>query len=171
MTLLLKYCNKWRLKTSSTYAVIVLKKRQPVRFAEDEDETDEVFDQKKKLYDQKNRDNAIVNAKSRAVVEKLNERRWALMYLQHLVERINQRDRVLINFSDLPSIKSLSLNGPKRKAPIRLPQPPMMYEASINQHIEVLERRKRDAEIGMEASWAALNALALGLASGNSVLS
>ncbi|RDL30366.1 uncharacterized protein BP5553_10244 [Venustampulla echinocandica] len=41
-----------------------------------------------------------------------------------------------------------------------------MYEASIKQHIEVLEQRRRDTQIGKEASWAALNTLALGLTSG-----
>jgi hypothetical protein len=45
-----------------------------------------------------------------------------------------------------------------------------MYKASIEQHIEVLEQRRRDAQIGNETSWAALNTLVLGLISGKSNL-
>lgn len=91
------------------------------------------------------------------------------MYLQHFANCVNQTDRVRIHFLDLPPIASLSIHNPRSSSSISLPQPPM-YEASIKQHIEVLEQRRRDAQIGKEASWAALNTLALALTSGNPVL-
>jgi hypothetical protein len=138
------------------------------RFA-DRDETDEAFSQREQHCDQTNKDNALLNAKSRVVREELAERLWALMYLQHLAHRVNQTDRVRIHFSDLPPIASLSVHDPESTSSISLPRP-LMYEASIKQHIEVLEQRRRDAQIGKEASWAALNTLALGLTSGNPVL-
>ena len=52
---------------------------------------------------------------------------------------------------------------------ISLSQTPR-YEASVEQHAEVLELRKRDAQIGMETCWVALNTLANELKSGNPVL-
>lgn len=135
----------------------------------DIDETDEAFSQRKQRCDQTNKDNALLNAKSQVVREELAERVWALMYLQHLAHRVNQTDIVRIHFSDLPPIASLSLHDPETTSSISLPRP-LMYEASIKQHIEVLEQRRRDAQIGKEASWAALNILALGLTAGNPVL-
>jgi len=90
------------------------------------------------------------------------------MYLQHLANRVNQTEIVEIQFSDLPPIASLSLYNPESSSSISLPQL-LMYKASIEQHIEVLEQRRRDAQIGKETSWAALNTLALGLISGRSI--
>ena len=109
-------------------------------------ETDEAFSQREQHYDQTNKDNALLNAKSRVVREELAERLWALMYLQHLAHRVNQIDRVRIHFSDLAPIASLSLHDPESTSSISLPRP-LMYEASIAQHIEVLEQRRRDAQI------------------------
>jgi hypothetical protein len=133
------------------------------------DETDEAFSQRERRYDQTNKNNALLNAKSQVVREELTERLWALMYLQHLAHRVNQTDRVRIHFSNLPPIASLSVHDPESSSSISLPRP-LMYEASIKQHIEVLEQRRRDAQIGKETSWAALNTLAFGLTSGNPVL-
>ncbi|KAI9730921.1 MAG: hypothetical protein M1818_007995 [Claussenomyces sp. TS43310] len=135
-----------------------------LRFADD-DETDEAFNQRKQDRDQTNKDNALLNARSRDVREELSEGHWALMYLQHLANRINQTDRVRIDLSDLPPITSLSVSDPKLSYSISLPPPPR-YEASIEQHIEVLEQRRKDAQIGKEASWAALTSSALALTSG-----
>jgi uncharacterized protein (DUF1919 family) len=68
-----------------------------VRFA-DIEETDEAFNQREQRCDQTNKDNALLNAKSQVVREELTERLWALMYLQHLANRVNQTDRVTIHF-------------------------------------------------------------------------
>jgi hypothetical protein len=68
----------------------------------DSDETDEAFNQKQQRNNQTNKDNALLNAKSQGVREELAERRWALMYLQYLANRVNQINRVRIQFSDLP---------------------------------------------------------------------
>jgi hypothetical protein len=133
------------------------------------DETDKAFNQRKQHCDQTNKDNALLNAKSQVVREEITERHWALMYLQHLANRVNQTDKVSIHFSDLPPIAGLSVYDPESSSSISLPQPPM-YEASVKQHIEVLEQRRRDAQIGKDASWTALNTLALGLTSGNPAL-
>lgn len=43
-----------------------------VRFA-DSDETDEAFNQREQRYDQTNKDNALLNAKSQVVREELTE--------------------------------------------------------------------------------------------------
>jgi hypothetical protein len=135
----------------------------PVRFA-DCDETDEAFSQRQQCRNQTKKDNALLNTKSRDVREELTERRWAMMYLQYLINRIKRTNRVMIQLSDLPSIEGLSLNDPESSSSTSLPL--LMYRASIEQHIEVLEQRKRDAQIGMEISWTCLNTLALGLTSG-----
>ncbi|RDW58635.1 hypothetical protein BP6252_13111 [Coleophoma cylindrospora] len=127
------------------------------------DETREAFNQRRQRCDQTNKDNALLNARSRDVIEELTERHWALMYLQHLATRVIQTNRLEIQFSDLPPIASLSVHDPESSS-ISLP-PPLMYEESIEQHLEVLEQRIKDAQIGKEASWAALSTLALGLTS------
>ena len=142
------------------------KRAPPVRSA---DETDEIFNQREQRCGQTNKDNALLNAKSQVVREELTERLWALMYLQHLAHRVNQTHTVRIHFSNLPPMASLPIHDPESSSSISLPRP-LMYEASIMQHVEVLEQRRRDAQIGKEASWAALNTLALGLTSGNPVL-
>ena len=87
------------------------------------------------------------------------------MYLQHLTSRINQTNRVRTYFLDLPPITDLLIHDPETWSLISPPQL-SMYEASIKQYIEVLELRRRDAQIGKEASWAALNTLGQGLMSG-----
>ena len=125
-----------------------------LRFA-DSIETDEAFYQRGQRYHQTNKDNALLNAKSKEVREELAERRWAQMYLLHLVNRVTQTDRVRIQFSDLPLIASLSIHDSKPSFSISLSQTPR-YEASVEQHAEVLELRKRDAQIGMETCWVAL---------------
>jgi hypothetical protein len=70
----------------------------------------------------------------------------------------------MIHFSDesIPSLASLSIHDPESSVP-----QPFMYEDSIDRHIEVLEQRRRDALLDQEASWAALNTLALALTAGN----
>jgi hypothetical protein len=88
------------------------------------------------------------------------------MYLQYLANRVNQTDRVRIHFSDLSPIARLSIHDAESIASISLPQPPM-YEALIEQDIKVLEQRRKDAQIGKESGWTALNTLALVLTSGN----
>ncbi|RDW56483.1 hypothetical protein BP5796_13124 [Coleophoma crateriformis] len=127
------------------------------------DETREAFNQRRQRCDQTNKDNALLNARSRDVIEELTKRHWALMYLQHLATRVIQTNRLEIQFSDLPPIVSLSVHDPESSS-ISLP-PPLMYEESIEQHLEVLEQRRKDAQIGKEASWDALSTLALGLTS------
>ena len=139
-----------------------------LRFA-DSIETDEAFYQREQRYHQTNKDNALLNAKSKEVREELAERCWAQMYLLHLVNRVTQTDRVRIHFSDLPLIASLSIHDSKPSFSTSLSQTPR-YEASVEQHAEVLELRKRDAQIGMETCWVALNTLANELKSGNPVL-
>lgn len=125
-------------------------------------ESNEAFSQREQRYDQENKDNARLNAKKLVVIKELAERRWAQMYFQHLAHRVKQTDMVRIQFSDLPPIASLSVHDLESSSPL-------MYHASVEQHIEVLEQRRRDAQIGKETSWDALNTLASGLTSGNPV--
>ena len=135
---------------------------------DESDETDEAFNQRQQRCDKTNKDNALLNAKSEAVKKELTERRWAMMYLQHLLNRVKRADRVMIEFSDLPSITDLSLHDPKSSSSISSPL--LMYKTSVKQHSEVLEQRKRDAHIGTEISWTSLKILALKLTSGKSDL-
>ena len=128
------------------------RKRWPVR-RHDSDETDKAFAQRQQLWDQRNKNNALLNAKSRAVRDELDERLRALMYLQHLAHRVNRTDLVRIHFSDLLPISSLSVDNPEGIS-VSLPEP-LKYDTSIEQHIKVLERRRKDAQIGKEATWAA----------------
>jgi len=96
------------------------KRRIAVCFA-DGDENDKAFNQRQQCCDQTNKDNALLNAKSRAVIQELSERHWALMYLQHLANRVNQTEIVEIQFSDLPPIASLSLYNPERRLDVTEP--------------------------------------------------
>ncbi|KAL2069034.1 hypothetical protein VTL71DRAFT_15372 [Oculimacula yallundae] len=132
-------------------------------------ETDEALAQKQLLLDQKNKDNALLNLKSRAVIDRLAERRWAQMYLLHLVSRVTQTQRVMIHFSKyLPGIEALSIDDSKDSGPI-IPiiasQKPK-YKESVESYLEVLEQRESDARIGMETCWLTLNTLCNALKSG-----
>jgi hypothetical protein len=131
----------------------------------DVDKNSETFRQRELCQNQQNENNKLLNSKSKTVIDGLNERRWTLMYLQHLATRVGQTNTVEINFSDLPDLAALSLNNPQNALP-----PSLVYKPSLEAHIKVLEQRRIDAQIGNEAAWAALNTLALGLASGNPVL-
>lgn len=131
----------------------------------DSDETKEEFLQRELHCNQEIVDHERLDSKSKAIIDVLNERRWTLMYLQHLATRVGQTDTVEINFSDLPDLAALSLNNPQNALP-----PSLVYKPSLEAHIKVLEQRRIDARIGNEAGWAALNTLALGLASGNPAL-
>jgi hypothetical protein len=136
-------------------------RREAVRFT-DSDETGEAFSQREQCCCQNNRDNLLLNAKSQSVKKELAKRRWALMYLEHLANRVNQIYRVSIQFSDLLSIASLLLHDSESSSSISLSEL-LLYKASIEQHIEVLEHRRRDAQIDEDTSWAALDTLARGL--------
>jgi hypothetical protein len=76
---------------------------------------------------------------------------------------------VRIDFLSLLDIANLSVHETGHNTLVKTPRLPI-HETSIEQHIEDLELRKRDARIGKEAGCAALNALAVGLTPGNPVL-
>lgn len=119
--------------------------------------------------EQKVKENALLNQKSRVVMDEIGERRWVPMYSRHLVGRIKETDRLEIVFSkdsNLSKMASLSLQEPEDSSATCDAQPPM-YESSTKQHLEVLERRRKDAQIGKNEAWATLNALELYLTSGN----
>lgn len=113
----------------------------------DSGETDTGFYQRQQECREKNKANRLLNAKSKEVVEEIYDRLWATMYLHYLVERVHRSDRVLIEFSDLPDLQSLSMsdNEPRTASPT-----PDFDGQPYELQIQVLDLRLKDARIGTE---------------------
>ncbi|KAJ0132013.1 Uncharacterized protein HZ326_24892 [Fusarium oxysporum f. sp. albedinis] len=71
--------------------------------------TDESFHQRQRETNEKRIANRILNELSSKVREETEARFWATMYLQYLMKRIHNTERIFIEFKDLPDIKRLSL--------------------------------------------------------------
>jgi hypothetical protein len=130
-------------------------------------ETDDDFRHRSQSLQEKNRLNDRLNIKSKEVGKALDERLWASMYLKYLVERVNYAGMVYIHFSDLPDISHLSIQDSESyaAASVELSTQPH-FKVSTECHIEVLEQRRRDAQIGTEIVWSTLDSLTHALMSG-----
>jgi hypothetical protein len=130
-------------------------------------ETDEDFRHRSRSRQEENRLNDRLNIKSKEVGEALDERLWASMYLKYLVERVNYAGTVYTHFPDLPDIAHLSIQDSESYAAASVdPSTQPHFKVSTECHIEVLEQRRRDAQIGTEIAWSALDSLTHALTSG-----
>lgn len=122
----------------------------------DKGETDAGFIQRKQETREKNNANRLLNAKSKEVDEEIHDCLWATMYLHYLVERVHRSDRVLIEFSDLPDLQSLSIidNEPRTASPA-----PVFDRQPYELQIQVLDLRLKDVRISTEPIRATLKTL------------
>ena len=130
-------------------------------------ETDEDFHHRSQSLQEENRLNDRLNIKSKEVRKALDERLWASMYLRYLVEQVSYAGTVYIHFSDLPDIAHLSIQDSESYAVASVkPSTQPHFKVSTECYIEVLDQRQRDAQIGTEIVWSALDSLTHALTSG-----
>ncbi|KAK1967152.1 hypothetical protein LY78DRAFT_669225 [Colletotrichum sublineola] len=100
--------------------------------------------------------NRFLDDKSTEIEEELHQKLWALMYLPHIIERIDNADPVHIEFSDLPDLQTLRATDAKSYSASSIDEFAAQPDTLQTQ---ILEQRLRDARIGKEEAWVALNAL------------
>jgi hypothetical protein len=133
-----------------------------VGFADEDDHGDLIKRQEKVKRDI--RVNSLLNKQSAEIVDAIKSRLWATMYLRYLLGRMNDAEPAHIRFPDLAGVQTLSLEDERQPPP---PSEEQTFEDwPVDRHMQVLDRRLRDARIGLRDTWAALNQLVSQLTSG-----
>lgn len=139
--------------------------RELVRF-DDDSESDESFCQRRNKANAEKTANHRLNELNRKVREEIDTRLWATMYLQYVVKRVHNTAPVHIEFTNLPNIANLSLSDKAPAPSIKEPLDPPFQDLSLEFQLQILERRLKDARLGVEAIWTTLNELTFMLTSG-----
>jgi hypothetical protein len=130
------------------------------------DESDESFKARKQCVAQENEDRNRIRNKNVEVANELAGRHWALMYSNHLVNRLTQTDIMRIEFSSNPTGNP---DNPTQESESQrnLRKSDEFY--SVEQRLKVLEVRRKDAQIGKKDAEETVTKLTSILCSGNAI--
>lgn len=132
----------------------------------------ELDEESKKRIQQEDREREAtdnrLNDISKKTIEEIGTRLWAAMYLKYLMGRIYATDRVHVQLSDpvVLGLQNLSLSSEESSPSTRGSLEEEFEKLPKELQVKIVDRRLRDACMGTETIWAALNELISRLTSG-----